>query len=237
MPPSSRHSFIAKEGWLLLFVLAGLVLLAFNFISTTIAFILATIFCIFLFLLRDPHRTIPSLPLAIVSPVEGQVIEIVETDDPWTSKQGLNRQAIRVKLKMSSLNVYSFRSPVEGKVMEQWSERCEEENGQRKFAFWIRTDEGDDVVTVFRLGPYAAICFRIYIQSGERLGQGQRCGFLYFGGTVDVFIPECSKLEIEIGQSITSGEDILAHLIHESPASMINDNNPHGKHVVAGDAA
>lgn len=234
--PSNRYPFIAKEGWLLLFVLASLVLLAFNFISTTIAFILVTVFCFSLYLLRDPQRTIPSLPLAIVSPVDGKINETDETEDPWTSKQGLNRQARRIRLKMSIFDVYSFRSPVEGKVMEQWSEKCEAENGQRKFAFWIRTDEGDDVVTVFRLSPYAAIFFRIYIQSGERLGQGQRCGFLYFGGTVDVFIPVSSKLEVEPGQSITSGEDILAHIIHESPASMINDNNPHGKDTVAGDA-
>jgi len=233
---SNRHPFIAKEGWSLLFVLAGLVLLTFNFISTTIAVILAMVFCLFLFLLRDPQRTIPSLPLAILSPVEGKVIETDETDDPWTSKQGLNRQARRIRLKMSSLDVFSFRSPVEGKVMEQWSEKCEAENGQRKFAFWIRTDEGDDVVTVFRLRPCAAICFRIYIQSGERLGQGQRCGFLYFGGIVDVFIPASSKLQVEPGQSITSGEGILAYLIHDKPVSMINDNNPHGKDIVAGDA-
>ncbi len=137
---------------------------------------------------------------------------------------------------MSSLDVYSLRSPVEGKVMEQWSEKCKEENGQRKFAFWIRTDEGDDIVTVFRLRPCASFCFRIYIQSGERLGQGQRCGFLYFGGTVDVFIPANSKLEVEPGQSITSGEDILASLVHGDSASMINDKNPHGKNAVAGDA-
>lgn len=234
--PSNRYPLIAKEGWLFLFVLAGLVLLTFNFISSTIALVLAIVFCFSLFLLRDPHRAIPSLPLAIVSPVDGKVIEIDETDDPWTSKQGINRQAKRVRLKMSIFDVYSFRSPVEGKVMEQWSEKCEAENGQRKFAFWIRTDEGDDVVTVFRLSPYAAICFRIYIQSGERLGQGQRCGFLYFGGTVDVFIPASSKLEVDPGQSITSGEDILAHLIHENPVSMINDNNPHGKDAVSGDA-
>jgi len=234
--PSNRYPFIAKEGWLFLFVLAGLVLLTFYFVSSIISFVLAIIFCLFLFLLRDPQRTIPSLPLAILSPVEGRVIQIDEVDDPWLSQQGINRQAKRIRIKMSSLDVYSLRSPVEGKVMEQWSEKCAAENGQRKFAFWIRTDEGDDVVTVFRLSPYAAICFRIYIQSGERLGHGQRCGFLYFGGTVDIFIPEYSKLEVEPGQSITSGEDILAHLVHESPASMINDNNPHGKDVVAGDA-
>lgn len=235
--PSNRYPFIAQEGWLLLFVLAGLILLTFYFVSSTISFVLAIIFCLFLFLLRDPQRTIPSLPLAILSPVEGRIIKIDDVDDPWMNRQGINRQAKRIRIKMSSLDVYSLRSPVEGKVMEQWSEKCEEENGQRKFAFWIRMDEGDDIVTVFRLGPCAALCFRIYIQSGERLGQGQRCGYLYFGGTIDVFIPANSKLEIESGQAITSGEDALAYLVHGDSASVINDKNPHGKSAVAGDAA
>jgi hypothetical protein len=73
--PSNRYPFIAKEGWLLLFVLASLVLLAFNFISNTLAFILVTVFCFFLFLLRDPQRTILSLPLAIVRPVSRDLID------------------------------------------------------------------------------------------------------------------------------------------------------------------
>lgn len=235
--PTNRYPFIAKEGWLILFMLAGLVMLAYYYINSSIAIILAIIFCLFLFLLRDPQRTIPSLPLALLSPVHGKIDQIDETDDPWLSLHGIERRAKRVRIKMSSFDVYSLRSPVEGKVMEQWSEKCEEENGQRKFAFWIRTDEGDDVVVVFRLRPFAARLFRIYIQSGERLGQGQRCGYLYFGGAVDVFISVNSKLEIEIGQSIASGEDVLAYLVREDSASMINDNNPHGKNAVAGDAA
>ena len=218
-------------------VLAGLILLTFYFVSSIVSFVLAIIFCFFLFLLRDPQRTIPSLPLAILSPVEGRVILIDEVNDPWLNLRGINRQAKRIRIKMSSLDVYSLRSPVEGKVMEQWSEKCKEENGQRKFAFWIRTDEGDDIVTVFRLSPCAAACFRIYIQSGERLGQGQRCGYLYFGGTVDIYIPENSKLKVEPGQTITSGEDVLAYLVHGSSVSMINDKNQQGKNAVAGDAA
>ncbi len=227
--PSNRYPLIAREGWLLLSILAGLVYVAFYFIGSHVAIILTVIFCLFLFLLRDPQRTIPALPLALVSPVNGKITLVDETDDPWLSLQGLPRRAKRVRIKMSSIDVYSFRSPVEGKVMEQWSQRCEIENGQRKFAFWIRTDEGDDVVTVFRLRPCAAICFRIYMQSGERVGQGQRCGYLYFGGTVDVYFPANSKLEIVADQPITSGEDILAHLTHGESASVVNDNNPHGK--------
>jgi len=198
---------------------------------------LMIMFCFFLFLLSDPHRSIPFLPFALLSPVQGKVVQIDDIDDPWLSLHGIERQAKRVRIKMSGLDVYSLHSPVEGKVMEQWSEKCKEEDGQRKFAFWIRTDEGDDIVSVFRLGPCAAVCFRIYIQSGERLGQGQRYGFLYFGGMVDVLFPASSKIEVELGQSITSGEGILAYFVHGESTSMINDNKPHGKNSVAGDAA
>ncbi len=232
--PTNRYPFIAKEGWLLLFVLAGLVLLAFLFFNSDVTIFLAVIFCFFLFLLRDPRCNIPSSPLALLSPVHGKVMQIDEIEDPWFSLHGIERRAKRVRIKISKFDIYSLRSPIEGKVMEQWSQKCQEENGQRKFIFWIRTDEGDDVVVVFRLGFFVAHLFRMYIQSGERLGQGQRCGYLFFGGTVDVLISIYSKLEIETGQSVTSGEDILAYFIHEKPASMINDNNPHGKKVVSG---
>lgn len=233
--PSNRYPLIAKEGWLLLFMLAELVVLAFYCFNTSTTIIVTVIFFLFLFLLRDPQRDIPSLPLALLSPVNGRIVGIDEVDDPWLHLHGIKRLAKRVRIKMSSIDVYSFRSPVEGKVMEQWSQKCQEENGQRKFAFWIRSDEGDDVVVAFRLKPYATAYFRIYIQSGERLGQGQRCGYLYFGGIVDVFIPINSKIELEPKQSIIAGEDIIGHLIRETSASMINDNNPHGK-IVAGDA-
>ena len=188
------------------------------------------LFVIFLF--RDPQRQIPPSPLAVVSPVQGIVTALETVDDHWLKRQGVTRHAKRITIKMSGLDVYSVRSPTEGKVMEQWSKRRDIDGAKDRFAFWIRTDEGDDVVTVFALGALASRFFRSYVQSGERLGQGQRCGYLCFGGTVDIFVPSNAKLNVEIGQSITSGEGILAYLVHRQSASMINDNNPHGEEAV-----
>ncbi len=119
--------------------------------------------------------------------------------------------------------------------MEQWSKKSVE--GKCEFAFLIRTDEGDDVVTVLSMGTFAARFFQSYVQSGERLGQGQRCGYLYFGGTADVFVPLNAKLNVAVGQATTGSEDILAYLVHEELTSMINDNNPHGRKAVSGSAA
>ena len=65
------------------------------------------------YLYRDPHREIPSSPLAVVSPADGVVTAVEEVSDPY-----LNREAVRLDIRMSYAGVYSTRSPVEGKVLE-----------------------------------------------------------------------------------------------------------------------
>ena len=235
--PSNDYPFIAREGWPVLLVLVICIAVSLINFSNFITLLLAVVFSLLLFLLRDPKREIPSLPLAAVSPVDATVISVDEVDDPWLSRRGLSRRAKRIELKMSTLGVYSLRSPIEGKVVEQWTESCKAENGERQFAFWTRTDEGDDITTVFRLRRPIAVYFRMYIHSGERVGQGQRCGFCYFGGNVEVLVPINARIEVAAGRKIRSGGDILGHLVHRDKASIINDNNPHGKDTIAGDAA
>jgi phosphatidylserine decarboxylase len=63
----------------------------------------------------------------------------------------------------------------------------------------------------------------IYLNSGERIGQGQRCGYLCFGGVIDLFLPIESKVFVEVGQFVDSGSTILAELIHSEPQSSIKD--------------
>ena len=210
--PSNRYPLIAREGWPLLLVLSGLALLLCSIFGASMLFYTLPVICVFLYLLRDPQRTIPSSPSAIVSPVHGKVIAISNVNDSW-----LDREAICIQLKMSILDVYSLRSPIEGKVVEQWT-RCQGP-GQKQFAFWVRTDDGDDVVTVFKIKACAVMFPRIYIQSGERLGQGQRCGYIYLGGDVEVLLPANSILGVKVGQYINAGTDVIAHLIHAETAS------------------
>ena len=60
------------------------------------------------------------------------------------------------------------------------------------------------------------------MNSGERIGQGQRCGYLPFGGVVDLFLPVESKVLVEVGQRVDSGSTVLAELIHSEPLSSVN---------------
>jgi len=55
---------------------------------------------------------------------------------------------------------------------------------------------------------------RCYVHSGERIGQGQRCGIVPFGALVDVYVPLNSKVDIKVGDHVRAGSDTLATLVH-----------------------
>ncbi|MEE9552133.1 MAG: phosphatidylserine decarboxylase [Gammaproteobacteria bacterium] len=217
---SNTYPLIAKEGWSVLATLIIGIILSYFYLGITLTTITVIILCFIIFILRDPVRIVPSSPLALVSPVHGKIVSIKAVDDPWVS-----RKAMRIRIRMSVFDIYSLRSPIEGKIMEHWPLRPTEEFVDRKFVFWVKTDEDDDVATVIHLNIWTAINFSFYSHSGERIGQGQRCGFLKFGGLIDVFVPENCKINIEPGQYVNSGSDILAYLVHTDGASAIHNDD------------
>ena len=80
-------------------------------------------------------------------------------------------------------------------------------------ALWIQTDEGDDVVVVQVAGLVARriLC---YVQPGERIGQGERFGFIRFGSRVDIYLPVGSKTNVALGDRVKAGRDLIAYLVH-----------------------
>ncbi len=213
---SNRYPLIAREACPILFVLLGLTVLA-QFFAGPPAFIFSLIILfITIYLFRDPNRVIPPQPLAVVSPVHGIVTLVEEAEEIR-----LHARAKRIQITMHIGDIYSLRSPIEGKVIEQWCSSPDEKESRRHFDFYIQTDEGDNIVTAIRLRDIIRR-FHVYLHSGERVGQGQRCGYLYFGGLIDVFIPIESKVQVEVGQYVCSGSTVLAQIIHSEAASLIN---------------
>jgi phosphatidylserine decarboxylase len=144
--------------------------------------------------------------------VAGVVTGISEERNPF-----LNRRSHRVTLRQSRLGEFNVHSPVEGKVQRRWwpgKEGVEEGVPQDCFAVWVQTDEGDDLV--FAVGITGGFRYlRCGVQSGERLGQGRRCGFIGFGRPVDIYLPESSRVKVAVGQRVRAGSDIIGILIHK----------------------
>jgi phosphatidylserine decarboxylase len=162
------------------------------------------------FLFRDPVCHVPSAPLAIVSPINGEIISIDKVDDNWIS-----REAIKIQIKMSFWHTHKLRSPIEGKVKNQWAEYGKEASVRKRYTYWIQTDENDDVIYSVAIGKIAPF-IQIKLRCGERTGQGQKSGYLYFSGIIDVLIPVHTKLNIAVGDIVNSGSTVLAEIIHDN---------------------
>jgi len=210
---SNKHPIIAREGLPYIAAIFFALLSSLLFFHLVVTLFLLLMFAGLLFVFRDPIRNIPPSPLGIVSPVDGKIISISKTDNAFNPEC-----SYQLSIQMATLGVYSLRSPIEGKMLKQWTD---DTKGSQKTMNWIQTDEGDNVIwTVQAEGRKRAQC---YVQPGERIGQGQRCGFLLFGAKIELLIAANSHLDVEVGSEIRAGETILAHIVHQRGAGLLGD--------------
>ncbi len=206
----SRRTFIAKEGRGYISLAVFVSILAGSFSYLGLAFLLFIVALGLLFLFRGSERVIPPVPLAVVSPIDGVVTRVQSCHDRY-----LERDAQRIVIKPNLLGEYVVRGPIEGKINNHWIR----ERGNaarllaREYSYWIQTDEEDDVVIVIR--PRLWLKPIWYVPVGQRVGQGQRSGFLKFGGNIEVLIPADSRVKVSEGDRVQSGSGILAELTHE----------------------
>ena len=211
---SYHYPLLAREGWPYLGA-AVVTALSCHWLDLLPVALLAWLAAgLVLFLFRDPPRRVPPLPLAVVSPLDARVEEVTPDHDPFIVRDG-----IRVSLRIAPMGVFSVRSPIEGKVVRQWYPN--EENAVRLrsdsgpvYAQWIRSDEGDEVVMALETNILARRPYCLS-QSGERIGQGERCGYLPVGSRIDVFLPENCRVAVKRGDRVVSGVSVLATLVHK----------------------
>jgi len=204
----SRHPIIAKEGWRIIFLLS-LVVAVLQYFVGHYAAILWCVPAALLWLYRDPYRALPSDPLGIVSPVNGEVILAEAHPDPF-----LGRDAFLFRISMSLTDIFSIRSVTEGKIVQQWLDP-EDDDDVRSLAhaIQIQTDEADDVMVVLRPGRFfkQLSCDAVI---GQRIGQGHRCGIIPFGSCVDIYVPADSRIDVKEGDIVEAGTSLLASLKH-----------------------
>jgi len=208
------HPFFAREGWPFI---AGAVAIA-TLVSMFAGWIWSVPFWIIaLFVLqffRDPPRIVPQKANAVLSPADGRIVAVENTQDPY-----LKRDAIKVSVFMNVFNVHSNRSPVDGRVYNEWYfpgkfinaslPKASLENERN--ALWIKTDNDLDIICVQIAGLIAKriVC---HTKIGEQLVRGQRFGFIRFGSRVDVYLPLNTEVKVNIGDKVYATLTILAEL-------------------------
>ncbi len=202
----TRYTLIARQGRPFIILAVIMIAAVAYYLGWAASLPFLPIPALLLYMFRDPQREIPPAPLAVVSPVDGRIMAIDHVRDHY-----LDRDAVRIRIRMNPMGVYTMRSPIEGKVIEQWfvTDKAQLRAGDPAFAQWVQTDEGDDMVLAIHPGALhqRPSC---YVQSGERIGQGQRCGYMSLGSNIEIFIPANAVLHIERGQTVIGGESNLA---------------------------
>lgn len=203
-----RVSIVATEGVPFLVLALVLAALALRYAPWWVALVALLLFVLLFLLFRDPHRRIPSVAMGVVSPVDGEVVSVEETDRCVV--QGV---AQRIRLRVNAFGTYAARSPVEGRIMDLSSKIDGVAEGCPVNALWIETDEGHSVV--LRFDEYRfGIAPHSFVRFGERVGQGYPCAYLRLVRFADVYLPVDSKLKVEPGQRVQAGSDVIAVLQH-----------------------
>lgn len=216
-PPAKApwpHPPIAREGWPFLVSSVGVSVL----VSVlgggwwALPFWIISLFVLQFF--RDPARPAPVGEGLVLSPADGRIVAVEETDDPW-----LQRRALKISVFMNVFNVHSNRAPVDGEVKGQWYnpgkfvnadlDKASTENERN--ALWFQTRDGKDVTCVQVAGLIARriLC---YAKAGDHFNRGQRYGFIRFGSRVDVYLPTDAKLRVALGDKVHASSDVLAQL-------------------------
>ncbi|MDW3094243.1 MAG: phosphatidylserine decarboxylase [Gammaproteobacteria bacterium] len=188
------------------FIFGTLIVIGVQFIAGPYAILLWVPWLIFFFFIRDFHRDIPPIPLAIISPVDGVVTAIKEVQNPF-----IDQSSFCYTIEQSHWGEFNMHSPIEGKVEQLWVR--EPSHNKKALVFWVRTDELDDVVTHVLLESTLQHASTA-LHPGERVGQGRRCGFVAVGCKVNIYLPKNVKQIAAPGDRVTAGKNILSQFIH-----------------------
>ena len=206
-----KTEIILKEGYPFIFTSGAFFVLSLLFyFNASIQVFLFAVFLFFLYFFRNPER-IPEdeSKYAIISPSDGEVVEIIEEKAPLT-----NESMIKISIKLSLFDVHVQRSPIEGEIVSKQyihglflnisSDKASELNEQHRVLF--KTNKACVVVN-----QIAGFIIRRIVDFGlfGRVKLGERYGMIMFGSQVDLYVPKNTKIKVTEFQKVKSGETLL----------------------------
>ncbi len=164
------------------------------------------------FFFRDPERTPPAVPGAVLAPADGRVREVRELPDPFVG------EAVRVSIFLSPLDVHVNRSPIAalvtdveyrpGRFLAAYRSQASEENER-----WTLRLQGESArVTVSQIAGVLARRVVCRARPGDKLRAGERFGLIRFGSRTDLFLPKGTMLRCRSGDRVRGGETIIGVL-------------------------
>ena len=203
-----------NEGYkfLVIFGLATLVLYLINGFLGLIGLVL-TVWVYYFF--RDPDRISINDEDYLVSPADGVVLQVMETNGPKELNLE-NKKFTKVSIFMNVFDCHVNRSPcsgaiedilyVAGKFLNASLDKASEDNERNYYK--IKNSFGEEIVVVQIAGLVAR---RIVTETtkGEKLDQGSRIGMIRFGSRAELYFENYKPL-VKVDQKTIAGETLIA---------------------------
>ena len=205
---------VHNEGYKFL-VIFGVITLIFYFISNFLGLVglVLTIWCYYFF--RDPERYPINDEDYLVSPADGVVLQVGETNGPKELNLE-NKTFTKVSVFMNVFDCHVNRTPCSGKVSKilympgkffnASLDKASEDNERNYYK--ITNRNGEDIVVVQIAGLIAR---RIVCETNEDsdLQQGDRIGMIRFGSRADLYFENYKPL-VKVDQKTIAGETLIA---------------------------
>ena len=203
-----------NEGYRFIVIFIAITIILY-FIDGFLGFVgfILTIWCYYFF--RDPDRISIEDENYLISPADGEVLQVLETNGP--KELGLeNNKFQKISIFMNVFDCHVNRTPCSGTVSEilykpgkffnASLDKSSEENERNYYR--IKNISGEEIVVVQIAGLIAR---RIVtdVSKDQELKQGQRIGMIRFGSRVDIFFENYKPL-VKINQKTIAGETLLA---------------------------
>lgn len=178
-------------------------------IYTAMALLVAFI----LFFFRDPDREITEGENFVLSPADGNIVQIKDVEE----ERYIGGKAKQISIFLSPMDVHVNRIPVSGKLeyleyepgifLVAYDHRASELNERADFG--VRHPSGTKVF--FRqITGFLARRIVYHIKKGDELKAGERFGMMKFGSRMDILVPADTEINVSEGERAVAGQTILA---------------------------
>lgn len=151
----------------------------------------------------------------VVAPADGHIVVIEEVEE----NKYFHEKRIMVSIFMSLFNVHANWFPVDGKVKmvkhqngafhKAWLPKASEENEMTDVI--ITTPDGVDILCRQVAGAMARRIMT-YAKEGEDCFIDEHLGFIKFGSRVDLFLPVGTEILVDMKQTTTGNQTVIAKL-------------------------
>jgi phosphatidylserine decarboxylase len=208
-----KTEIILKEGYPYIFI-SGILFLISLFFKFALFWQLLffVIFIFFVYFFRNPER-IPedTSKGAIISPSDGEIIEIVEAKAPI-----VNKEMIKISIRLSLFNVHVQRSPIEGEITAKEyihgmflslnNDKASKLNEQNRVLF-----KNSSEIVVNQIAGFITRRIVDFNKFGS-IRLGERYGMIMFGSQVDLYVPKSAKIKVTEFQKVKAGESLIGFL-------------------------